>query len=93
MTHSLNAPAVFVEPTAVQRRALLAEYGEIERFVYEEERAKLTGCCRMTAWRREKVNAFPRRRSISSQRCAWMLSDIFHWLHTRPIVANEIVMM
>ncbi|ENE8568912.1 AlpA family phage regulatory protein [Salmonella enterica] len=59
-------------------------YDESERLVREEERKRITGLSRSTAWRLEREGNFPQRRRTGRNSCAWLMSDLLLWMHDRP---------
>ena len=50
-----------------------------DRFLREQEVARMTGLSRTTRWRLERRGEFPRRRQISRNAVAWLLSEIRDW--------------
>ena len=54
-----------------------------ERFIRERECRELTGLSRSTRWRLERQGQFPRRRHISPNGVAWLLSEIEAWQSSR----------
>ena len=59
------------------------ESGGIDRFIGEVECLKITDLSRTTRWRLERQNEFPKRRRISPNRSAWLLSEIRAWLKAK----------
>ena len=45
-----------------------------------------TGLSRMTIYRLELADKFPKRRQLSENSVAWLESDISGWIDTRPVV-------
>ncbi len=56
------------------------EAGGIDRFIGEAECFQITNLSRSTRWRLTQQNQFPRRRQISPNRSAWLLSEVLAWL-------------
>ena len=52
----------------------------IDRFLGEAEVERITSLSRTTRWRLERRGLFPKRRSISANRVAWLQSEIRLWL-------------
>ena len=50
-----------------------------DRFIRERECRQLTGLSRTTRWRLERKGRFPKRRKISPNGVAWLLSEILSW--------------
>lgn len=46
----------------------------------------MTGLSRITIWRYEKANSFPKRRQLGTRRVGWIESEIRDWLESRPKV-------
>jgi len=68
--------------TAITNRAaILAAYGESERLCREAERKRITTISRSRAWELEQQGKFPARRSLGSNSCAWLLSDLLLWIN------------
>jgi len=51
-----------------------------DRFVREDEVARITGLSRTTRWRLERRGKFPRRRQISTNAVGWSLNEIRAWV-------------
>ncbi|CAJ0997352.1 hypothetical protein SODG_005831 [Sodalis praecaptivus] len=80
-------PKQYTHPTPEQRQHVLTEYGEIQdRLVREPERKRITSICRSTSHKMEKEGRFPARKFIGGNSCAWLLSDLLHWIHNMPDV-------
>ena len=71
------------------RAAILAAYGESERFCREAERKRITSLSRSRAWELEQQGKFPTCRKLGSNSCAWLLSDLLLWLHQQPHAKNN----
>jgi prophage regulatory protein len=54
-----------------------------DRFIREPECHVISGLSRTTRWRLEREGAFPKRRRISPNACAWLESEIMEWLRER----------
>ncbi len=54
-----------------------------DRFIRERECRELTGLSRTTRWRLERRGNFPKRRNISPNGVAWLLSEILSWQASR----------
>lgn len=52
---------------------------EDDPFIFENERARLTGVPRPTWWRIEKEGKAPKRIKVTQRRVAWRLSEIRKW--------------
>ena len=50
------------------------------------EVAYLTGLSRVTIWRLEQKDMFPRRVSLSPRRVGWKQDEVMEWLDARPRV-------
>ncbi len=55
-----------------------------DRFLREPEVKRITGLSRVTRWRLENRDEFPKRRRISSNSIAWLASEIRAWMAERP---------
>jgi prophage regulatory protein len=55
------------------------------KFLSSSELIKMTGLSRITIWRYEKANSFPKRRQLGTRRVGWVESEIMDWLESRPI--------
>lgn len=65
------------------RKHILALYGYAnDRLVREEERKNITTVSRSQAWLLEQKDQFPKRKKLGSS-CAWLLSDLLVWIHSR----------
>lgn len=58
-------------------------HNNVDRIVREDEREKITGLSRTTAWRLEKKGLFPKSIKLSTVAKGWMLSDLMAWLESR----------
>ena len=56
----------------------------MDRVLRQRGVLKLVGLSRVTVWRLERDNLFPRRRRIGRQAVGWVESEIKTWLATRP---------
>ena len=54
-----------------------------DRFIGEAECHQITSLSRVTRWRLERVDNFPKRRQISPNRVGWLQSEIEDWLEAR----------
>ncbi len=54
-----------------------------DRFIRERECRRVTGLSRTTRWRLERRGEFPKRRAISPNGVAWLLSEILSWQASR----------
>ena len=50
-----------------------------DRFIGELECERISGLSRTTRWRLERKGRFPKRRQISDNRIAWLLSELEAW--------------
>lgn len=74
----------FITPSPERRLQILRDYGEIcDRLVRERERQRITSISRSTAWKLERIDKFPRRKSIGLKSCGWLLSDLLCWINER----------
>ncbi|HDO1328865.1 TPA: AlpA family phage regulatory protein [Aeromonas veronii] len=65
------------------RQQILALYGHPQdRLVRENERKSITTVSRTHAWVLEQKGEFPKRKKLGAS-CAWLLSDLLVWIHTR----------
>jgi prophage regulatory protein len=48
--------------------------------------SEMTDLSPVTIWRRERENAFPRRRQISKRRVGWLESEVLEWMEARQTV-------
>ena len=55
----------------------------IDRFLGEAEVERITNLSRTTRWRLERRGLFPKRRSISPNRVAWLETEIRLWLRSK----------
>ncbi len=55
----------------------------IDRFLGEAEVERITNLSRTTRWRLERRGLFPKRRSISANRVAWLETEIRLWLRAK----------
>jgi prophage regulatory protein len=55
----------------------------VDRFIGEDECLQLTNLSRTTRWRLERNGKFPKRRQISTNRCAWSLSEVQGWMQAK----------
>ncbi|HAW1738428.1 TPA: AlpA family phage regulatory protein [Escherichia coli] len=79
----------FIPPTPEQRRAILAEYGfEYEKQIREEQCKEMTSLSRSSRWGLEQRGAFPSRRHLGRNSCAWLLSDVLWWIRNPPQTLN-----
>ena len=53
------------------------------RFIREDECARITGLSRTTRWRLERAGQFPSRRQISDNAVAWRLSEVLAWCEAK----------
>jgi len=56
-----------------------------DKFLSKPEVLDMAGLSHVTAWRMEKRGEFPKRRQISTNRVAWLESEILEWMNTRPV--------
>jgi prophage regulatory protein len=56
-----------------------------DRIIRENEVFARTGRSRVSIWRAERLNEFPRRRKIGPRSIGWLESEIENWLATRPL--------
>ncbi|MBD1228990.1 helix-turn-helix transcriptional regulator [Xenorhabdus griffiniae] len=78
----------FILPTDEQRKYILSAYGEIERRIREREREKISGISRSHCHKLERLGLFPPRCHFGRNSCAWLLSDLLHWVRNPPTVEN-----
>ena len=50
---------------------------------------KATGLSRVTIWRMERDNQFPRRRQLSANAVGWLQSEVDAWVASRAKVASN----
>ncbi len=50
-----------------------------DRFIRERECRTITGLSRTTRWRLERKGEFPKRKKISPNGVAWLLTEIQSW--------------
>ncbi len=62
---------------------------EPDRFIREHECLAITGLSRATRWRMEREGKFPKRKQISKNGVAWLLSEITVWMQTRTEAGTE----
>ena len=62
----------------------------MDKFIREPEVLNLVGFSRSTLWRRETAGDFPKRRQISSRSVGWILSEVLHWIASRPLAEGKI---
>lgn len=55
----------------------------MERFLSERQVAEMTCLGRTRRWQMERDGLFPKRRLISSNRVAWLESELAEWMRTR----------
>lgn len=55
-----------------------------DQFLRFSEVRSITGLSRSTIWRREKDGTFPQRRQISSNRVAWLRTQVEAWINAAP---------
>lgn len=53
---------------------------DTDRFMREPEVKRVTGLSRVTRWRMEQRNEFPKRRRISRNGVGWLASEIQVWM-------------
>ena len=62
--------------------------GLADRLVREQERRRITGVSRSTAWRLERRGEFPRRRAITAHSVGWSAVELHQWVKARPIIGG-----
>jgi predicted DNA-binding transcriptional regulator AlpA len=55
----------------------------IDRFIGEHERRRITSLSRSQWWRMERRGLVPKRRHVSTNRVAWLESEIAQWMTER----------
>jgi prophage regulatory protein len=55
------------------------------RFLRVKQVMQATGLSRMTIYRLELADKFPKRRQLSENSVAWLESDISDWIDSRPV--------
>lgn len=55
------------------------------QFLRIKQVMQVTGLSRMTIYRLELADKFPKRRQLSENSVAWLESDISEWIETRPV--------
>lgn len=76
----------YVYPTEEERRKLLDSVNEpYERFIREDERRRLTALGKVSVWRWEQEERFPKRVKLGPTSNTWRLSEILHWLKNPPV--------
>ena len=60
----------------------------MDRLIRERECKEITGLCRTTRWRLERLGTFPRRRKISENAVGWLASELEEWLGNRRQVTG-----
>jgi prophage regulatory protein len=56
---------------------------EVDRFVREDERAKITGLSRSAWFAAERAGRAPRRVRLGPNAVGWRLSELMAWMATR----------
>jgi len=56
------------------------------KFLRIRQVMQTTGLSRMTIYRLELADKFPKRRQLSENSVAWLESDISEWIGSRPVV-------
>ena len=54
-----------------------------DRFLLEEEVARITGLSRTTRWREARKGSFPKPRTLSAGRIGWLASEVRMWMSAR----------
>lgn len=68
---------------SVERQQILSLYGyHHDRLVRESERKAITTISRTQAWVLEQKGEFPKRKKLGAS-CAWLLSDLLIWIHSK----------
>ncbi len=57
---------------------------DLDRFLGENEVARITDLSRTTRWRLERDGRFPKKRHISANRIGWLESEIREFIESRP---------
>jgi prophage regulatory protein len=55
-----------------------------DRLLDVKQVAQRTTLCRNTIWQLEREGKFPPRRQVTTNKVAWLESDIDTWIATRP---------
>ncbi|CAI2533116.1 helix-turn-helix transcriptional regulator [Serratia liquefaciens] len=77
----------FTQPSPVQRRTILGEYGFVtDKRIRETECQDMTSLSRSTRYTMEKEGRFPERCHFGRNSCAWLLSDLLWWVRNPPKV-------
>lgn len=77
----------FTQPTPIQRRTILGEYGFVtDKRIRENECQDMTSLSRSTRYTMEKEGRFPARCHFGRNSCAWLLSDVLWWVRNPPAV-------
>lgn len=61
----------------------------MERMLDKKEVQKITSLSRSALDALEKKNEFPSHRKISERRVAWLQSEVFEWIESRPVVKGD----
>lgn len=67
----------------------MSHKADVDRFIRERECRAITGLSRATRWRMEREGKFPKRKQISKNGVAWLLSEVTAWMQTRMEVGTE----
>lgn len=60
-----------------------------QEILRSREVCRRTGLSRVTLWRLERANSFPKRRQLSRNAVGWIAEEIDEWIATRRTVTTE----
>lgn len=87
--HKQESHALYIPPTAEQRRSVLVESNHTyDKRIRERECQEITSLSRTTRWKLENEGKFPPRCHFGRNSCAWLLSDVLWWVRNPPAVEN-----
>ena len=69
----------------------MSHEADVDRFIRESECRAITGLSRATRWRMEREEKFPKRKQISKNGVAWLLSEVTTWMRRSPVIAVVVV--
>lgn len=71
----------YIPPSQEERQELLKIAGESDRLVKDQERKKITTLSRTQTWKLEREGLHPKRRRLSTNSVAWLLSDLLWYIY------------
>jgi prophage regulatory protein len=60
-----------------------------DQYISKPRASEMTGISEITMWRLEKLGKFPQRRQLSGNRVGYLLSELLHWMKTRPVCTPD----